>query len=111
MNSSQPIAETASAPETASASGEMSAMANLGALQSIWARFAPGVVAVILAAGLSVVGWLMAQQIAGTEQDIMRLENRIVQVETRLREDNARIESKIDSLLAALATERAPAVN
>lgn len=125
MNSTPTLAETAGAPETASASDELVATANLGALQSIWSRFAPGVVAVILAAGLSAVGWLMARQIANTDQNIMRLENRVVQVESRivqvesrivqvesnLRADIARVEGKIDSLLTALATDSIASAN
>ena len=72
----------------------------------------------ILAAGLSAVGWLMARQIANTDQDIMRLENRVVQVEARivqvesnLRADIARVEGKIDSLLTALATDSIASAN
>ena len=111
MNSAQPLTETASASKTAYASDELGAAANLGVVQSIWSRFGPGIVAVILAAGLSVVGWLMARQIASTDQDIMRLDTRIVQVETNLRADIARVEGKIDRLLTALATDSIASAN
>jgi len=140
MNSTQTLTETAGAPKTDADSEELVALATLGALQSIWARFAPGVVAVILAAGLSVVGWLMAQQITSTNQDIksvktdleadiVRVEERITGVEesitrvednlrediraakNEMREDIARVEVKIDDLLVSLGANRATSVN
>lgn len=90
--------------------------------QNLWLRFGPGVVAVILTAGLSVFGWLMANQIADTERDINRVETQLIRVETNLREDMAnletrlsadiaRVESKLDSLIASLITDQTAAVN
>ena len=73
----------------------------------------------VLTAGLSVFGWLLANQIADTEQDINRIETQLIRVETNLREDMAqletrlsadidrvesqiaRVESKLDSLIAS----------
>lgn len=97
--------------------------------QNLWQRFGPGVVAVVLTAGLSVFGWLMANQIADTERDINRVETQLIRVETNLREDMAkletrlsediarvesqitRVESKLDDLIASLIADRAAAVN
>ena len=119
MSTTQTLKEQRPAPQQVVAGGEIAGTSGSVLRQNLWQRFAPGVVAVVLTAGLSVFGWLLANQIADTEQDINRIETQLIRVETNLREDMAqletrlsadidrvesqiaRVESKLDSLIAS----------
>lgn len=125
----QTLKEQQPAAQQVVAGGDIAGASESVTRQNLWLRFGPGVVAVVLTAGLSVFGWLMANQIADTEQDINRVETQLIRVETNLREDMAkletrlsadiarvesqitRVESKLDSLTVALIADQAAAVN
>lgn len=129
MSTTQTLKEQQPAAQQVVASGALAGASGSVTRQNLWLRFGPGVVAVVLTAGLSVFGWLMANQIADTEQDINRVETQLIRVETNLREDMAkletrlsadiarvesqitRVESKLDSLAVALIADQAAAVN
>lgn len=122
MSTTQTLKEQQPAAQQVVAGGDTAGASGNALRQNLWLRFGPGVVAVILTAGLSVFGWLMANQIADTERDINRVETQLIRVETNLREDMAnletrlsadiaRVESKLDSLIASLITDQTAAVN
>ena len=102
MSTAQTLKEQQPAAQQVVASGD-TAGASVGVVrQNLWLRFGPGVVAVVLTAGLSVFGWLMANQIADTERDINRVETQLIRVETNLREDMAKLETRLSADIASV---------
>ena len=97
MSTTQTLKDQRPAPQQVVAGGEIAGTSGSVLRQNLWQRFAPGVVAVVLTAGLSVFGWLLANQIADTEQDINRIETQLIRVETNLREDMAQLETRLSA--------------
>ena len=97
MSTTQTLKEQRPAPQQVVTGGEIAGTSGSFLRQNLWQRFAPGVVAVVLTAGLSVFGWLLANQIADTEQDINRIETQLIRVETNLREDMAQLETRLSA--------------
>lgn len=92
-------------PATQQVAGDIAGTSESVLRQNLWIRFGPGVVAVVLTAGLSIFGWLMTNQIADTERDINRVETQLIRVETNLREDMAQLETRLSADIARLESQ------